>query len=252
MRAIIVDDEPEGISILQKMLVLRCKQVEVIATCTNAIEGKLKIKELNPDLVFLEAQMPDHSGFEMLRDLDSNNFQVIFVTGDLQYMPRALQLHATDCLVKPFDEDRLTEAIRRVENKRRQQDDSMNWKGLLYSLQRTGFSGETKLCVPTFKGFAVLKLEDIILCEAEKNYTIIHIKDKKPIVVSRPLLEYEKMLEHAPFLRIHRTFLINLQHVVEYHRGEGGVVIMSNGAEVEVSRRKKELFLSRIKGGFWN
>jgi len=104
-----------------------------------------------------------------------------------------------------------------------------------------------KLCIPTFKGFAILKLEDIILCEAEKNYTIIHLKDKKNIIVSRPLLEYENILEGTTFLRIHRTFLINLQHVAEYHRGEGGVIIMSNGEEVEISRRKKDIFLTRIR-----
>jgi len=92
-----------------------------------------------------------------------------------------------------------------------------------------------------------LKLEDIILCEAEKNYTIIHLKDKKPIIVSRPLLEYENILEGTTFLRIHRTFLINLQHVMEYHRGEGGVIIMSNGTEVEISRRKKDMFLTKIR-----
>ena len=107
-----------------------------------------------------------------------------------------------------------------------------------------------KLCIPTFKGFVVLKLEDIVVCEAEKNYTIIHLQNKKPIIVSRPLLEYEKILEEAGFLRVHRTFLINMQHVGEYHRGEGGVVIMSNGTEVEVSRRKKEIFLSKIRGAF--
>ena len=92
-----------------------------------------------------------------------------------------------------------------------------------------------------------MKLEDIILCEAEKNYTIIHLKDKKNIIVSRPLLEYENILEGTTFLRIHRTFLINLQHVTEYHRGEGGVIIMSNGEEVEISRRKKDIFLTRIR-----
>ena len=108
------------------------------------------------------------------------------------------------------------------------------------------------LCVPTFKGFVVLKLSDIILCEAEKNYTIIHLHNKKTLIVSRPLLDYEKILAGTCFIRVHRTFMINLLHIAEYRRGEGGIVIMSNGAEVEVSRRKKELFLSKIKGSFWS
>ena len=106
-----------------------------------------------------------------------------------------------------------------------------------------------KLPVPTTKGFIVLKLDDIILFEAERNYTIIHLHHKSPVTVSRTLLEYEKMLGNTGFLRVHRTFMINLQHVTEYHRGEGGMVIMSNGAEVEISRRRKEQFITRVKEG---
>ena len=247
MRAIIVDDEPDGIITLNKMLSLSCKQVEVVALCTDAEEGKLKIRELTPDLIFLDIQMPGKTGFELLAELDTDNMDVIFVTAHNQYMLQALQFSATDYLLKPIDEDRLTEAIRRVEKRQHGKGGSQNVEALLYNLQKAGSPKEMKLCIPTFKGFAILKLEDIILCEAEKNYTIIHLKDKKNIIVSRPLLEYENILEGTTFLRIHRTFLINLQHVTEYHRGEGGVIIMSNGEEVEISRRKKDIFLTRIR-----
>ena len=109
---------------------------------------------------------------------------------------------------------------------------------------------EMKLCIPTFKGFLVLRLEDIVVCEAEKNYTIIHLRNKKPFIVAKPLLEYEKLLEGSSFLRVHRTYLINLQHVNEYQRGEGGIVVMRHGAEIEISRRKKDFFLARIKSVF--
>ncbi len=250
MNALIVDDEPDGISILKKMLGLNCSQVNVIGTCTNAIEGKQKVKELKPDVIFLDIQMPGMSGLEMISDLGPDNFEVIFVTAHNQYMLQALQFSAADYLLKPIDEDRLVEAVERVEKRLSQKGDGKNIEALLYNLQKTGSPNEMKLCIPTFKGFVVLKLEDIIVCEAEKNYTIIHLKDKKPIVVSRPLMEYEKILESAGFLRVHRTYLINMQHVTEYHRGEGGVVIMSNGAEIEISRRKKEQFLSKIKTVF--
>lgn len=250
MNALIIDDEPDGISILKKMLDLNCSQVNVIGTCTNAIEGKQKVKELKPDVIFLDIQMPGMSGLEMIADLSPDEFEVIFVTAHNQYMLQALQFSAADYLLKPIDEDRLIEAVERVEKRQLQKGDNKNIEALLYNLQKTGSPSEMKLCIPTFKGFVVLKLEDIIVCEAEKNYTIIHLKDKKPIVVSRPLMEYEKILESAGFLRVHRTYLINMQHVTEYHRGEGGVVIMSNGAEIEISRRKKEQFLSKIKTVF--
>ncbi|HMH22862.1 MAG TPA: response regulator [Puia sp.] len=251
MRAIIVDDEPDGISLLKRMLALNCRQVEVIATCTNAPDGKQKIEELNPDLIFLDIQMPGKSGLEMLSEMDSINFEVIFVTAHNNYLLQALQFSAADYLLKPVDEDRLTEAMQRVEKKLSQKGgESSNMDTLLYNLQKAGTPNEMKLCIPTLKGFVVLKLKDIIVCEAEKNYTIIHLHGKKPLIVSRSLLEYERTLEGTTFLRVHKTYLINLQHVCEYHRGEGGVAIMSNGAEVEISRRKKELFLSKIKEVF--
>jgi two-component system LytT family response regulator len=247
MKALIVDDEADGTSILKKMLSLNCRQVNVVGTCSNASEGKQKIDELKPDVVFLDIQMPDKSGFEMLEELGPKNFEVIFVTAHNQYVLQALQLSAADYLLKPVDEERLVEAIQRVETRLQQRAGDRNLETLLYNLQRTGFPGEMKLCIPTLKGFAVLKLEDIIVCEAEKNYTIFHCHGKKSFIVSRPLLEYEKILESAGFLRVHRTYLINVQHISEYYRGEGGIVVMSNGTEVEISRRKKEEFLSRVK-----
>ena len=247
MKAIIVDDEPDGIKTLTKMISMSCKHVEVVATCINAEEGKQKIKELIPDILFLDIHMPGKSGFELLAEVNTDTIEVIFVTAHNQYMLQALQFSATDYLLKPIDEDRLVEAIKRVERKHVGKGNSKNVEALLYNLQKAGSPKDMKLCIPTFKGFAILKLEDIILCEAEKNYTIIHSKEKKPIIVSRPLIEYENILEGTTFLRVHRTFLINLQHVTEYHRGEGGLIIMSNGSEVEISRRKKDIFLSRIK-----
>ena len=120
-------------------------------------------------------------------------------------------------------------------------------------LHKSPAPGELKLCIPTLKGFMVIKLKEIIKCEAKRNYTIIHLQNDKPLTVCRPLAAYEKILNGAGFLRVHKTWVINLHHVCEYHRGEGGEggeVIMSNGSTVEISRRKKEEFLSHIRGIF--
>ena len=120
-------------------------------------------------------------------------------------------------------------------------------KALLHNLSKAGQPAEMRLCLPTVKGFIVLKLEEIIYCEAERSYTVFHLEGKKTVMVSRPLLEYDQILKDTSFLRIHKSFLINLHHVKEYHRGEGGLVIMSDNAEIEVSRRKKDVFLMKIK-----
>jgi two-component system LytT family response regulator len=107
-----------------------------------------------------------------------------------------------------------------------------------------------RLCLPTFKGFIILKLEEIVYCEAQRSYTIFHLMNNKTITISKPLFDYDKLLAGNAFLRIHKSFLINLLHAKEYIRGEGGTVIMSDGRDIEVSRRKKEQFLLRVKESF--
>jgi len=248
MRANIADKEPGGVSVLKKNFLLNCKQVDVIAACANPNDRKLKMNELNPDLILADGQIPGKSGLEMLAGLDLNDFEITLLTAHIQYIPQSRQFNAADYLLRQIGGDRPTQ--QRTENRQQGKGDSNRPGKLRGNRQKTSSPDEMKLCVPSFKGFAVLKLEDIVVCEAEKNYTIIHLKNKKPIIVSRSLMEYEKILEGTSFLRIHRSYLINLQHVNEYHRGEGGVAIMSNGTEIEISRRKKKLFMSKIKGTF--
>jgi two-component system, LytTR family, response regulator len=250
IKAIIVDDEPDGIRALKKMLELHCPNVEVAATCSNAIAAKHQIKELQPDVVFLDIQMPGKSGLELLTELPSKNFEIIFVTAHNEYMLQALQYSAADYLLKPVDEDRLIEAVQRVENRLETGKKEGMTEALLHNLSKTGNPSEMRLCLPTLKGFIVLKLDEIIYCEAERSYTVFHLEKNKTVIVSKPLLDYENLLKDTSFLRIHKSFLINLHHVREYQRGEGGMVIMSDDAEIEVSRRKKDQFLLKIKEAF--
>ncbi|HMW27403.1 MAG TPA: LytTR family DNA-binding domain-containing protein, partial [Ferruginibacter sp.] len=200
-----------------------------------------------PDIAFIDIQMPGKSGIDLVRELEERHFEIIFVTAHNEYMLQALQYSAADYLLKPVDEDRLVEAVQRA--KKRLQDERKDelTEALLYNIGKAGQPSEMRLCLPTMKGFIILKLEDILYCEAERSYTIFHLEDGKTVTVSRPLAEYETMLIDTPFFRVHKSFLINLHHVKEYQRGEGGTVIMSNKAEIEVSRRKKDLFLARIR-----
>lgn len=249
MKAILVDDEIAGVRTLHTMLQRHCPQVEVVGTCSSVAEAKQKIFQIAPDVVFLDIQMPGKSGFDLLSEIYSKNFEVIFVTAHNEYMLQALQYSAADYLLKPVDEDRLIDAVQRVERKLQEGSDERT-KTLLHNLGKAGQPSEMRLCLPTIKGFVVLKLDEIIYCEAERSYTVFHLEGNKTITVSKPLLEYDQVLKDTSFLRIHKSFLINLHHVKEYHRGEGGTVIMSNDAEIEVSRRKKEVFLMKIKEVF--
>jgi len=250
MKAILVDDEPDGIRTLHKMLELHCPQIKVAATCSNAMEAIHQIKEIHPDVVFLDIQMPGKSGLELLSELPVKNFEVIFVTAHNEYILQALQYSAADYLLKPVDEDRLIEAVQRVESKLETGKREERKEALLHNLHKTGSPAEMRLCLPTLKGFIVLKLEEIIYCEAERSYTIFHLEGNRTVTVSRPLFDYDVLLKDTTFLRIHKSYLINLLHVKEYQRGEGGLVIMSDNAEIEVSRRKKDLFLMKVKEVF--
>jgi len=246
MKAIIVDDEPDGIRTLKKMLESHCPGVEVAATCSNATAAKQELENSKPDLVFLDIQMPGKSGLDLLTEIPEKNFEVIFVTAHNEYMLQALQYSAADYLLKPVDEDRLIEAVQRVE--KRMQTEKKEWtETLMHNLSKTGVPSEMRLCLPTLKGFIVVKLDDIIYCEAERSYTIFHLENKRTVTVSKSLIEYDNLLQDTQFIRIHKSFLINLHHVKEYQRGEGGLVIMTDNAEIEVSRRKKEFFLGKMK-----
>lgn len=250
MKAILVDDEPDGIRALNKMLEIHCPQVKVAATCSNASSAKQQIGELSPDVIFLDIQMPGKSGLDLLNELPAKDFEVIFVTAHNEYMLQALQYSAADYLLKPVDEERLIEAVQRVERRLDAEKKEDRTEALLHNLSKTGNPAEMRLCLPTLKGFIVLKLEEIIYCEAERSYTIFHLEGKKTVTVSRPLIDYDNLLKDTTFLRIHKSFLINLHHVKEYQKGEGGMVILSDNTEIEVSRRKKDEFLMKIREVF--
>jgi two-component system LytT family response regulator len=246
MKAVLVDDEPDGIRALKKMLESHCPNVQVVATCSNATIAKQELESVRPDVVFLDIQMPGKSGLDLLTEMPEKDFEVIFVTAHNEYMLQALQYSAADYLLKPVDEDRLVEAVQRVET--RIQAEKKEWtETLMHNLNKAGSPSEMRLCLPTLKGFIVVKLDDIIYCEAERSYTIFHLDGKRTVMVSKSLIEYDNLLQDTQFIRIHKSFLINLHHVKEYQRGEGGTVIMTDNAEIEVSRRKKEFFMNRMK-----
>jgi two-component system LytT family response regulator len=250
MKAIIVDDEPDGIRTLKKLLELNCPDVEIASTFSSADAAKSKLDELRPDLLFLDVRMPGKSGLDMLAEIGEHKFEVIFVTAHNEYLLQALQFSAVDYLMKPVDEDRLVESVDRVKKRLQVETDQAQSEALLHNLSKAGSPMEMRLCLPTLKGFTIVKLEDIVYCEAQRSYTIFRITGNKTIMISKPLFDYEQLLAGTIFLRVHKSFLINLHHIKEYLRGEGGTVIMSNGMEIEVSRRKKDLFLTKVKEYF--
>lgn len=247
IKTILVDDEPRGLASLQKLLQLNCPEVDVAACCNSAEEAKDVITQLHPQLVFLDIAMPGQTGLDLLRDLEEINFEIIFVTAHNNYMTQAFHFSAVDYLLKPVDDDLLVEAVKRATKRIEDKTGGQHIETFLHNIQHKGGSQKMKLCIPSLKGFQVVEIHDIIYCEASTNYTNFHFTNRASICASKPIHEYEDLLNDCNFVRIHKSFMVNLEHVKEYIRGEGGSVILSNGNEVEVSRRKKDLLMTKMK-----
>ncbi len=247
IRTILVDDEPRGLNTLKKLLQEYCPDIKIVAECADADAAKEKIELLLPQLVFLDISLPGKSGFDLLAELENINFEIIFVTAHDQYTLQAFRYSAVDYLVKPIDEDLLNDAVRRAIKKIEASSVNNNISTLLHNIQKPQQSQEMKLCIPSLKGFQVVDLKEILFCEASGSYTNFNFTSKNIICSAKPIYEYEELLADAGFVRVHKSYLVNLLHIKEYIRGEGGAVILSNSKEVEVSRRKKDLFISKMK-----
>ncbi len=250
IRSIIVDDEPRGIASLQKLLEMHCPDIFVAGTCASADEALEAISELAPQLVFLDIAMPGKNGIEMMRSIPDPDFEVIFVTAHDQYVLQALQLSAVDYLLKPVDDDLLIEAVDRVRKRVGIKETNIRLQTLMHNMERPVTPHKLKLCIPSMKGFQVVDIADIMYCEASRNYTNFHFTNQPMICSSKPIHEYEELMQDTPIVRVHKSYMINLDHVTEYLRGEGGSVILNGQHEIEVSRRKKELLISRIRERF--
>jgi two-component system, LytTR family, response regulator len=244
---ILIDDEPRGLNSMQKLLQLNCPDVNIIAACSNVDTAIEKINELHPDLIFLDIGMPVKNGFDLLNELKDSQFEVIFVTAHNQFMIEAFHFSAIDYLLKPIDDDLLADAVKRAKKRIIEKSGSKNIETFLHNMQQKQTPQNMKICIPSLKGFQVVELNDILYAEAAGNYTNFYFSNQHVICTSKPIHEYEELLNDTGFVRVHKSYLVNLLHVKQYLRGEGGSVVLSNGKELEVSRRKKEIFLSRMK-----
>lgn len=251
IRTVLIDDESRLLSSLQTMLRTRCPELDIVALCRSADEGMIMIKETNPDLVFLDIAMPGKDGFTLLEEIGDIHFRIIFVTAHDEYSLRAFKFSAVDYLLKPVNEDDLVAAVKKAgQTILHEQALRKSIAALMHNLKPQTNTQAQRLCLVTLTGFYVVSLADIVYCEAEGPYTNFYLLNDRKICVSRPLADYEVLLSDVDFLRIHKSFLINLHHTREYRRGEGGVVILSNGVEIDVSRRKKDAFLQKIRNVF--
>jgi two-component system LytT family response regulator len=246
IKAIIVDDELGARESLSKMIEKNCKQLEVIAKADSMLAAFEAITNKQPDLVFLDIEMPNGNAFDLLEKFKEINFNIIFTTAYDHYAIKAIKFSAIDYILKPIDPEELVEAVKRVEKKQTNQPNVLDkqFKTLLSNVRPE--NKLKKVGIPDGDGLIFINLSDIIRCESDGNYTFFILTNGKKIIASRTLGEYEQMFTEDNFFRIHRSHLVNLQHVKKYIKGEGGYVIMADDSQVEVSRRNKNEFLEKL------
>lgn len=246
MKALIVDDEKKSRESLRMLVTEFCDDVEVVWTAGSIAKTLEGIDKFNPDVVFLDIRLRQETGFDLFKNLDEINFEVVFTTAYSEYAIKAIKFSAVDYLLKPIDIDELQFAVKKVRERIKAQEvPREKIEALLQNLKPTE-SSNFKIALPTAKGLMFVKLDEIIYCTGQSNYTEFYIKNRAKVVVSKTLKEYEDMLSDYNFFRIHKSYLINLNEINEYIRGEGGYVIMNDNASLDVSKRRKELFLKEI------
>jgi len=240
--AVIIEDEPKGRQMLKQMLSDYCPELELLGMAKSAKEGYDLILSSGPDLVFLDVEMPNGSGFDLLDMFDDVNFQLVFTTAYGHYALQAIKYSALDFLLKPIDGDDLIMAVEKAEeNKNLKKGLNGNVQTLMDNVKGEG--APQKMAVPDFKGVAIINVQDIVRCEADGNYTTLFLNEDIKITSTRTLKQFEDMLELDGFMRVHRTHLINLRQVTRFEKEDGGMALMTNGDKIEISRRRKQQFV---------
>jgi two-component system LytT family response regulator len=244
LQSIIVDDEPKSLENLKILAEEFVDNISVVALCRNVQEAMSAIRTHKPDIVFLDIQMQNETGFDLLTQIEEIDFEIIFVTAYSEFAIKAFKFSAIDYLLKPIDIEELKAAVKKVEEKRTGKA-SKRLKILQDSLLNTA-DDASKIALPSIDGLVFIKMNEIFYCEASSNYTIFYTSENKRYMVCRTLKEYEELLTDHHFFRIHHSYLVNLKMIKKYVKGEGGYVILNNDVSLDVSKRKKVDFLNRL------
>ncbi|RAW02873.1 LytR/AlgR family response regulator transcription factor [Pseudochryseolinea flava] len=245
LTCIVVDDESKSRESLKSLIENFCDDVVVKTTCQNGKEAIEAVYMHHPDIVFLDIQLQRETGFDILERIDKINFEIIFTTAYSEFAVKAFKFSAIDYLLKPIDINELRKAIGKVQ--KRKVGELNQRMELLVNAIRGNATRPSRLAIPASDGLVFVNIDQILYCEASGNYTNIHLDDNRKFVVSRTLKEYDDLLSEHDFFRIHNSYVINLNAIKKYIRGEGGQVIMINDKSLDVSKAKKKGFLEKIK-----
>lgn len=246
IKAIIIDDEVHCLDTLSILINDYCPEVRLIEKCSSGKQGIIAVQQYKPELIFLDIEMPLMNGFEFLEQLPKISFSVIFTTSYDQYAIKAIRFSALDYLLKPINPKELIAAVQKVQmQKHRPAPEQFE---MLMNEIKNKNSGFNKIAIPTLEGFELIPVDQIMRCEADDNYTHIYLKNKTSIIACRTLKEIEQQLENfSSFIRVHHSYLVNMNEVVKYVKGDGGYLVMNDDNMINVSRSRKELLMKKLQ-----
>ena len=238
--ATIIDDEPNNIINLRKLIEKYCPDVKIISTALSAEEGEAVILKEYPDLLFLDIQMPGKNGFELLRLLPKHPFEIIFITAYDQYGIQAVKLAAIDYLLKPINIEDLKIAVQKAIQKKAEKRKNLQLENLIDLLEINKDKSEHRIALPTTKETRFVKTTNIVRCESLNNYTTIYLENKEKLMVSKAIYEYEELLKDYGFIRAHQSHLVNKKYIKSWIKRDGGYLLLEDNTAIPVSKQKRE------------
>lgn len=241
IKGIIIDDEPHNVTNLRRLLEKYCPEVMIVASSSNANEGILLIKNNQPDLVFLDIQMPEKDGFQVLQELNSYDFEVIFVTAFSQYGIQAIKFSAIDYLLKPIDIEELKKAVVKTSERLKHKNQNLQLQNLLHHLRQSNDSTNHRIAISSLKETRFVYVKNIVRCESENSYTLFFTDEGETIISTVPLYEYDEMLSVYGFIRCHQSHLVNKKYVKSLLKEDSYTLLLFDKIRIPVSRNKKDL-----------
>jgi two-component system LytT family response regulator len=240
LKIIIIDDEADAIDVLESIIEINSQEYEIVAKTTNPIEGIELILKHKPDVVFLDIEMPELNGFQVLESISNIDFEVIFATAYDNYAIKAIKENALDYILKPATIPEVMDALAKAKNKKSLGSNlNTNLKDLLVNLKE---SNKQRIKIPTASGFELINTEELVYFEADGSYTTAYLKNGERIIVSKPIKQLESMLNSSSFFRVHRSYIVNVSYVKCYERENYSLKMVDNSI-VPVSRRRLDSFL---------
>lgn len=244
IKAIIVDDEPSAGEIIRTLIRKNNRDIAICATCQTIADAVKNINAHKPDLLFLDIELADGSGFDILEQVPDINTHVIFISAHEHYSLQAIKRQAFDYILKPVDPAEFAQTLQKVTEHIRQRTGGPFPEELLHLLRGQNLR---RIAVPNRNGFSYYNIDDIISLEAAGSYSRIHLTGNKEVLVSRGLRDFEQSLSGKNFLRVHKSFLVNMDHIAELHRDDNGYLVMSNGSRIYLSSKDKTEIIRKIK-----